>query len=211
MSTTLRSSGVRNKSNVFGYASRNAVLRREGCRECSGSIEAPGAHGILTDMAWEFSRAFEEHHPDRARIDQERAHIIRPEWRMRGTQWTSGVLNETSPLPYHYDQNNLPTWNAMFTMRRGTRGGHLHIPQYRQVLACRDGDLLFMPAYETLHGVTPIRRKDPDGYRYTGVYYTVARMAQCLDVETEMQQARVTRSEREDTLIERQRESGLMA
>jgi hypothetical protein len=211
MSTTLRSSGLRNLSNAFGYISRNAVLRREGCRSCSGSIEAPDAHQALVDAAATFSAMFAEVFPSRAQADQELAGAaILPEWRMAGTQWTSGVLNETSSLPYHRDANNLPTWNAMVVMRRGTRGGHFDIPEYGQTLACRDGDVVLMPAYKTLHGVTPIRKVDPDGYRYIAVYYSVARMRACLSFEEETAFARATRSEREDTLLERQRESGMM-
>ena len=210
MTITLRSNGVRNRSSTFGFTSRNAVLRREGCRSCNSATTAPEQHAALVAAAATFQAMLAEHLPERSAEDVATAGAIRPEWRMAGTQWTSGVLNETSPLPYHYDANNLPTWNAMSCIRRGTRGGHLHFPELNTVLPCRDGDVVFMPAYSTLHGVTPIRLSDRDGYRFTAVYYTVARMAQCLSPDEETALARVTRSEREDTLLERQRASGLL-
>ena len=211
MTTTLRATGTRNRSAVFGFASRNAVLRREGCRECGGSIDSPGPHSVLTDAAHVFSEMLQEFYPERSASDRLIVDSqVLPEWHMAGSQWTSGVLNETSQLPYHYDANNLPTWNAMVVIRRGTRGGHFSVPEYGVVLDCQDGDVVFMPAYKTLHGVTPIRKVDDDGYRYTAVYYSVARMRECLHPDEEMAQARFARSEREDGLLERQRNSGLM-
>ena len=210
MTTTLRSNGVRNRSSTFGFTSRNAVLRREGCRECNSAYEAPEQHAALVAAAATLAGMLEAELPERAASDRHVASAIRPEWHLAGTQWTSGVLNETSPLPYHYDANNLPTWNAMTVVRRGTRGGRLHFPQLDTVLPCRDGDVVFMPAYNVLHGVTPIKLADPDGYRFTAVYYTVSRMQQCLSPEEETAHARVVRSEREDTLLDRQRASGLL-
>ena len=210
MTTTLRSNGVHNRSSTFGFSSRNAVLRREGCRECNSATEAPEAHAALTGAAPRLAAMLEAEMPDLVKGDRDTASAILPEWRMHGTQWTSGVLNETSPLPYHYDANNLPTWNAMVVMRRATRGGHFHIPEYDVTLPCRDGDVCFFPAYHLLHGVTPIRLVEGDGYRYTAVYYTVRRMQECLPWEEELAHGRATRSTREDTLLERQRASGLL-
>ena len=210
MSTTLRSSGLRNVSAVFGYAARNQVLRREGCRMCGGATAAPAAHAMILGAAVSLSAMFHGEHPFRSADDREQAARIRPEWRMGGTQWTSGVLNETSALPYHTDANNMPTWNAMIVARRGTRGGHFHVPEYGLTMPCRDGDVIFMPAYRLVHGVTPITKVDEDGYRYSAVFYTVSRMKDCQEPDAELAQGQRARSEREDTLLERQRESGLL-
>lgn len=210
MSTTLRSSGMRNRSSVFGYTARNSVLRREGCRACGAATEAPELHDVIVGAAPVLSQMLAEANPAVTQAAAEAAARIRPEWRMAGTQWTSGVLNQTSALPYHTDANNAPAWNAMVVLRRGTRGGYFHIPAYGLTLPCRDGDVCFFPAYRVLHGVTPIRKVDTDGYRYSAVYYTVARMRECLSPEEELAYGRRARTEREDTLLERQRESGLL-
>lgn len=210
MSTTLRSTGVRNVSSVFGYAARNQVLRREGCRVCGGAADAPREHQTIMAAAVDFSDLLHEHYVERSTADRRYAAQVLPEWRMGGTQWTSGVLNETSALPYHTDANNMPTWNAMVVARRGTRGGHFHVPEYGLVLPCRDGDVCFFPAYRLIHGVTPIRKVAEDGYRYSAVYYSVSRMRDCLPADEELAQGRVARSEREDTLLEHQRASGLL-
>lgn len=212
MTTTLRSSGLRNRSSVFGFAARNSVLRREGCRECGSSGEAPERHDAIAGAAATFAAMLAEARPEEtAREVAWSEEHVRPEWRMGGTQWTSGVLNETSALPYHTDANNAPSWNAMVVVRRGTRGGHFHVPEYNLTLPCRDGDVCFFPAYRVLHGVTPIRQVQEDGYRYSAVYYVVRRMTECLSPEEELAYGRATRSAREDTLLARQRESGLLA
>lgn len=135
---------------------------------------------------------------------------ISPDWLITGTPWTSGVLNETSAMPYHVDGNNLRAWSAMIVARRGITGGHLHIPEYDLTVECRDGDVIWFPGWQLMHGVTPITRRTPDGYRYTAVFYTVRGIAACLDPVEELARARAARSAREDRLMDHQTSAGLM-
>jgi hypothetical protein len=115
-----------------------------------------------------------------------------------------------SPLPYHYDANNLDAWSAMPVIRRGVRGGHLHVPEYGQVIACRDGDTVYFAGYNLMHGVTPLRRQDTDGYRLSAVYYAVRDLTRCLPPAEEFQQAQQKRVQREEGLLDRQRAAGLL-
>lgn len=199
MDTTVRSLGVRNRSRVFGYGARHVVMQRNGCRECSGGQDAPEAHARITAAALVLRSMMRDALPEVAARDEARATAVRDDWRMRGTQWTSGVLNHTSPLPYHYDRNNLePVWSAMIVARRGVRGGYLHVPELDLTVECRDGDVVFFPGWQFVHGVTPLHKTARDGYRFTAVYYAVAGMTACLDPEAEMAQARQARTAREE-------------
>ena len=211
MSTTKRTAGIRNVSAVFGYVSRRVHMKREGCRACGGAGEAPGAHQAIMDAGQWLTAELGDLCPDVYAADQRTAEPIHPEWRIPGTHWTSGVLNDTSPLPYHYDRNNLPTWSAMIVARRDVEGGHLHIPELNLTIPCRDRDVVYFPGWNYVHGVTPMRRTRPDGYRYTAVFYTVAGMQTCLPPAEETARARQHRSHREDTLLARQAENGLRA
>jgi hypothetical protein len=123
---------------------------------------------------------------------------VADEWRIsERSLWTSGVVNKTSTLPYHYDGNNFDMWSAMPVIRRGIRGGYLSIPEYDAVIECRDGWVLFFPGYRLLHGVTPISHVTKDAYRYTVVYYCLRGMKDCFSYAVEQKEARKRRTERE--------------
>lgn len=210
MSTTKRAIGIRNRSAVFGNVSRRVHMKREGCRACGGASTAPGPHHAILEAGANIFGQLRPDHEQAARDETLATNKIPADWRIPDTPWTSGVLNESSPLPYHYDRNNLPTWSAMIVARRNVDGGHLHIPEYDLVVECRDGDIVWFPGWHYVHGVTPLRLTKPDGYRYTAVYYTVRGMGDCLPAAEELRRARTGRSAREDVMLTRQAAEGLL-
>lgn len=177
MGTTFRAAGIRNTSAVFGSLRRSGIMHRTAAQSCAGSIVAPEAHAVLAGAASALAARFAALAPDLAAHDRgvvnERVH---PDWMMGESWWTSGVLNRSSALAYHYDRNNHPVWNCMVVVRRHTLGGHLHVPRVGLVLPCADGDVAWFPAWTELHGVTPITARRRDGYRYSAVYYSVRGM-----------------------------------
>lgn len=204
-----RIGGSRTDTTPFGFAAAQPLLRRVSCRPCGGAAVAPTPHAMICDAATALDATFTALYPERAHADHARAiDAILPDWFLGESHWTSGVLNYNSPIGYHRDANNLPCWSAMVCVRRGMRGGHLHLPEYAITLPCRDGDVLYFPGYDILHAVTPLRRNAPDAYRLTAVYYTVARMAGCGPADDQLALAQARRTASEDTLIERQRASG---
>lgn len=209
--TTVRAGGIRNKSRTFGFTSRNAMMQRNVCRACGGSIEAPGEHAVLCEAAGPLFALLDSLEPNVAQAARDAVlPNVLPEWRMHpDAPWTSGVLNFTSPLPYHFDGNNFDAWSAMVVLRRNVEGGHLSIPEYGLVAGCRDGDVVYFNGSSLLHGVTPMRLTKRDGYRLTAVYYPVRKMAKCLPGGEELAHGRSSRSAAEDNLIERQTRSGL--
>lgn len=207
MSTVTRAAGTHNNSRTFGYLARKTYLKRESCRPCEGATVSPREHVIICEAATALTAHLLEVLPERDH-DRIRGEDISPDWRIGGW-WTSGVVNYDSPLPYHYDANNYPCWSAMPVVRRGITGGYLHIPAYDIVAPCRDGDVVYFPGYELMHGVTPMHRSH-GGYRISAVYYTVAAMRHCADADEELRRGQVARSDRETGLLERQRGNGLL-
>jgi hypothetical protein len=202
-STTYRASGIRNDSQVFGYVGRRAVLKREGCRACSAADDAPEAHAVLCEAAAHLAEQFAALHPDQAARDRAQAAAVHDDWKLAGSPWTSGVLNKTSALGYHFDRNNFPgSWSAMICLRRGVDGGHLHLPKYDVVIPCLDGQVVYFPGSLLMHGVTPFTVSRIDGYRFTAVYYSVAGMAHCLPAADELGAAQAARTAREDRIAE---------
>jgi len=190
-------SGRRNASRVFGWSPRRPVQRREACNSTSFAKEQPTEQAVLDAWAVRLLDQLRELDPTVADRDEETMREVLPEWRMAGTTWTSGVVNQNSQLPYHRDGFNFPTWSAMPVLRRGVEGGHLHLPEYDLTIACRDGWGVFFCGQQLVHGVTPMRRTADDGYRYSIVYYALRGMKDCHTYAEETAHARRRRTERE--------------
>lgn len=199
MGTTLRAgAGLRNKSRTFGMAPRKPVLWREGCAPTSLARDDPQAMAVLAQYAGQMRDTLNRHLPDQVAQGKRAVADVLPEWRLaEDALWTSGVINDTSTLPYHRDRFNFDAWSAMPVVRRGTRGGYLHVPEYDLVVPCRDGWALFWSGFQLVHGVTPIRKVEPDGYRFSVVYYALRGMKDCLTAALETKYANARRTERE--------------
>lgn len=208
MGITTRSIGTYNASRTFGKSSKRVVLQREGCRDTSLSMEYPEQHQVLVDTAELLKEELERYVPGQVAKDFEATSEISDEWRMApGALWTSGVINYSSALPYHKDRNNFPAWSAMPVIRRGVRGGYLHIPAYDITLGCQDGTVAYFPGYLVTHGVTPMKRVKPDGYRYSIVYYALRGMKDCATAAMETAAARKRRTAREELMAEKARQA----
>lgn len=198
-SDTLRgASGLRNESRTFGYAPRKPVLRREGCGATVLATEQPEAHATVANLSGPLNELLASLLPDKS--DELEHTPVDPDWRIGHGPWTSGVINKTSALPYHRDGANFDAWSAMPALRRGTRGGHLHIPEYGFTLPVLDSHTLFFNGYRIVHGVTPIEATMGDGYRITIVFYCLRGMKDCHTYAEETRYARAKRTERERKL-----------
>lgn len=202
-STTLRASGTRNNSRVFGFTNRSAVLQREACTPTSLAWESPEAQMTLNDTADILASYLREVLPEVFEHDYQEIQQVLPEWRMtEDALWTSGVINQSSALPYHRDGSNFDTWSAMPVIRRGMDGGNLHMPEWDITINCRDGWALWFNGYAAVHGVTPLKARTKDGYRYSIVFYAKRGMKDCHTYAVEVGEARKRRAEREAGMLD---------
>jgi hypothetical protein len=199
-----RQNNYRSKSRTFGYAPRRPVTRRESCALTLLGVENPDVERLLESYADQFSRALLEIDPEIIPRDTATLGEVLPDWRIGGEKlWTSGVINDTAALPYHRDGFNFPTWSAMPVLRRGVRGGHLSIPEYGLVLPCMDSTVVYFPGKLYVHGVTPMTKATPDGYRFSIVYYALQGMKNCREAAEEAAYGRRRRTEREAEMASR--------
>jgi hypothetical protein len=206
--TTLRASGTKNASRTFGMTDRSVVLKREACTPTSLSWEAPDAQMILNDTAVVLGGYLRDQLPEVFENDMKILEQILPEWRMtEDSLWTSGVINQSSALPYHRDGSNFDTWSAMPVIRRGMDGGDLHMPEWDITINCRDGWALWFNGHAHVHGVTPMKTRSKDGYRYSIVFYAKRGMKDCHTYALEIGEARARRQEREYTMTDTSVES----
>lgn len=209
-STTLRASGTRNASRTFGFTNRSAVLQREACTPTSLAWESPDAQMTLNTTAEVLGDYLKQELPEVFLHDKAEVEQVLPEWRMtEDALWTSGVINQASALPYHRDGSNFDTWSAMPVVRRGMDGGHLHMPEYGITINCRDGWALWFNGYAYVHGVTPMKARAKDGYRYSIVFYAKRGMKDCHTYAVEVGEARKRRQGREEGMTDTSIESAM--
>lgn len=211
-SGVVRAGGMRSKSSTFGFSAPSAVMQRLAPSAASWAWQHPDSHTAVCDFAAQAQTLLTQHGPPNAIGGNAEARTtLHPDWRIADTAWTSGIVNDTAGLYYHYDRNNIPgTWSAMIVVRAGTRGGHLHIADYDLTLPCRDGDVVFFPGMDLMHGVTPITTSLKGGYRFTAVYYSVKRFQNIPGATQALDAAQTRRSALEDDLLARQREQGMI-
>ena len=202
-----RANNYRSRSRTFGYAPRRPVIWREACAMATLGRDMPEIERTLERYADQFADMLGAIDPELVEHGQRtlaEANVLE-EWRLGEAKlWTSGVVNDTAQLPYHRDGFNFPVWSAMPVVRRGTRGGHLHIPEYNVVLPCADSTVTFFGGYRWVHGVTPITRLEGKaGYRISAVYYALRGMKNCREAAEEAAFGRRQRTEREAEMAKR--------
>lgn len=200
-----RNTTYRSRSRTFGYAVARVVTRRESCSLTALSRDQPEVEAVLDAYADQFSTMLKEIDPEIITRDQATLGEILPEWRIGEAKlWTSGVVNDTAALPYHRDGFNFSTWSAMPVLRRGVRGGYLHLPEFGVALACADSTVTLFPGKRWVHGVTPLQRvRADDGYRISIVYYALRGMKDCRTAAEETRKAQTARTEREAAMAKR--------
>jgi hypothetical protein len=193
--------GYRSKTFTFGTSPRKPTMQRESCMQTPLARDRPELHAVLSHWGSRLQAELAHVLPDAVAESQAVAAEILPEWRLNeSTLWTSGVVNDTVAMPYHTDTGNFDVWSAMPVMRRGVRGGFLHLAEYGAVLECRDSWGSFFPGHRLVHGVTPIRKVAADGYRLSVVYYALRGMKDCATIALETARAREKRTEREHAM-----------
>ncbi len=192
-----RTGGLVTTSKTFGWHPR-VTLRRDFCTAAHFAAEQPVEHGIVCAAAIQVAEYYRVVNPtlyaEHAAQSAEKA----SRYRLRGTPFTSGIVNENNPLKYHLDSGNYPgVWSGMVAVRHRATGGHLCLPEYGVGLEVRHGSLTLFDGQGVVHGVTPIRLQDEESRRYTAVYYSLRGLWKCLPPEEELARIRRLRTERE--------------
>lgn len=202
-----RSKNYRSYSRTFGYSPRRPVAGRDGCHLTRFYRDFPHVAALLERYADQFSGWLDAVDPAIVLAGQAVLGDVLRDWRLGDAGlWTSGVINDTAQLPYHRDGFNFPTWSAMPVVRRGTRGGYLHLPEYNLVVPCADATVTYFEGHRLVHGVTPISRTmRGEGYRMSVVYYALRGMKDCRTHAEETAYGRTRRTQREAEMADRLR------
>lgn len=193
-----RSGGLPTNSRIFGNSPR-ITFRKDFCAATKLSYENPEAHHEICKGAKIVDELYKKHNPD---LHQKHSALslekVKPEWRLEETGFTSGIINKNNQLRYHFDTGNFKdVWSAMLVFKHQIEGGKLMVPEYDICFELRDHTCLMFDGQGLLHGVTPIRKKTPDAYRYSIVYYSLRQMWNCLAPSDELIRIKKLKTQRE--------------
>jgi hypothetical protein len=187
-----KSNAMKPTAVTFGYMPRLEIrVATKACRIASLYSKNKSMHDLLVAWTGAVTRFYSELAPEAAEAHlKETTERVRSEYRIPKSMFTSGIVNKSSQLPYHYDSGNFKgAWSAMLGLTKGIHGGHLVIPEYDIALAITDGSLSFFDGQSRLHGVSPFRRKWDDAERYTIVWYSLEKLWRCLSNREEIANA----------------------
>lgn len=190
MSKNRRTQGLVTQSRIFGYTPREPI-RKNWCSSVLMAREQPKEHAIVCQFATVLADYYKTYAPE---IYSEHLKIVKkviPQWKIKDSPFTSGIINKNNPLKYHHDSGNFKdVYSNMVGFKKGVEGGHLAMPEYDIGLAIADGSITFFDGQSILHGVTPIEYTTEDAYRFTIVYYSLKGMWKCLPIDEEIARIR---------------------
>jgi hypothetical protein len=194
---TARTAGMKTESRIFGYAPRVAV-RNDYCHATSLAVESPSVHAHICALGKGVDALYARFNPGLHEEHATQVAKVLPEWRIRDSVFTSGIINQNNILPYHHDAGNFTNvWSNMLVFKSRVEGGHLVVPEYDCAFEVADHTLLMFDGQRLLHGVTPMQKLSPKGFRYSIVYYALKEMWACLPPDEERARIQQTRQTRE--------------
>ncbi len=197
---TTRTSGLKTRSAIFGYSPR-VVMRKDFCSATAMARNFPKQQHVICTFAKELIKLYEQYFPETLSKHYEVTKgKIDDDWTLKGTPFTSGIVNKNNPLKYHHDAGNFKNvLSNMIVLKRGVQGGRLACPEFDIKFECDDNHVVIFDGAQILHGVTPIIKPEGDEncYRYSTVYYSLEQMWNCENVNEEVKRIRKVKKERE--------------
>tara|TARA_R110000824_G_scaffold110918_4_gene259133 strand:- start:7935 stop:8768 length:834 start_codon:yes stop_codon:yes gene_type:complete len=173
---------------IFGYQPR-INMRNMPCNVAALGLQHPQMHQFLCEWTEVVTQIYNELAPVAAKAHKEKTdELIESRFHLADSMFTSGIVNKTSQMPYHFDRGNfVGAWSAMLGLKKWIDGGFLVIPEYDLALEISDGSMTLFDGQSRLHGVSPIKKLNDGGERYTIVWYSLEKMWECLTTEQEIQ------------------------
>jgi hypothetical protein len=196
---TIRGSGIGVSDISLGFQPRVPSRGRENCRPCKLQTSNPEANELINNLALQGEMAMKQEAPEihakqRKWIDEN----VLPDWQIKGSIFTGGVINKNNPMAYHKDRGNAENgWSAMYVLKNKMSGADLNVIDFDARIYLPDNSLLLFHGAEYMHGVTAMQPNSPDAYRYSIVFYPIESMKNCLLPKEEGRRAQIKRTERE--------------
>lgn len=199
-----RLSGMHVAHRVFGFTPPQPMRKRYGCSRSRFDTDYPEATELVAKFTIMAEWVFRTFAPDvHRRTGEVVRDVIARDWRIEGTLWSSGIINNTAALPMHMDSGNVPgSWSAMLGVRQACAGGLLYLADYDCYFTIPHGSITIFDGQSVTHGVTPLSPLSHDAFRYTLVAYAKNSMKSCAPCrEDEGRRAALAATAAEDARI----------
>lgn len=193
-----RQKGLIGNSRVFGYSPRIAI-KRDFCSTSLMASEHQLAHEMVCDLGKHISDYYKKYCPDMFDFHDDKSKIIKDEWKIQGTPFSSGIINKNNALKYHLDTGNIrDVYSNMLCFRKNITGGHLVLPEFNLALEIANRSVVFFDGQDIIHGVSHFNMKTLNAYRFTIVYYTLHQMWRCQTITEELIRTRDLKKQKEE-------------
>lgn len=196
--TGKRTQGLKSTSKIVGYSPRSEI-RGEFCSAVKMALSQPKHHAYIASLAGKYSKLYQELLPDvyQKHLEEVKSKVL-SNWIIKGSPFTSGIINKTNPLKYHLDRGNFRgVFSCMVVINRDINGGDLVLPEYDLRVKFAPMSLFFFDGQSVLHGVAPIEKYHENANRFSIVFYSLKRMCECLSPKDELNRIREKKTERE--------------
>lgn len=196
--TNKRSGGLVSTSRIFGFDPRTGI-RKPFCSSTRLAMKNPKEHRAIVGFGERIAEIYKQYLPGVYTSHEQIANEkIKQEWKIRGTPFTSGIINKNNQLNYHFDSGNFNNvYSNMIVFKSNSSGGYLSIPEFGIGLQCGDNTLVMFDGQKIMHGVTPIKMFTSKAYRYSIVYYTLKSFWKCEELNDELALVRNRRMRQE--------------
>lgn len=194
--TSTRTGGLVTTSRIFGTNPRLERRQRAYCTMASIARTQPAENAIVCGIAPVISARYRLRTPDVFRAhEQVVGERVKPEWRMPGSVFTSGIINNRNALHYHFDAGNFENvLSCMLVLRKNMTGGWFCVPEYGVRFMFHDRSVLMFDGQKILHGVTAMQPSGEPSYRFSIVFYSLKGAWRCMTMDEELANARQAES-----------------
>lgn len=197
-----RSNGMKTTSRTIGYLPRNSY-RRDYCSVSKLAVDQPKEHDVVCELAEIADNVYKKYFETKHKYHRELDNKVLPELHIENTVFTSGIINKSSSLGYHYDKGNFKNvLSAMITLKRDISGGYLVLPEYELAIECANDSILLFDGQNMIHGVNNICKQNENSQRYTIVFYSMFGMWECLPIEQELDRVKILETQHEIEKVE---------
>lgn len=195
-----RTGGLSTQSAVYGGLPRIAV-RGAACRLTYNTLKHHGLHTKVAAFSHFLSGIYARYLPEEyERNNQLIQGNVEPDYILgdETTPFTTANFNINHAIRYHTDTGNFRgVYSNVLILKKGVVGGFLACPEFDLAFEQGDGALAIFDGQAILHGVTPIKKTHPAGYRCSTVFYALETMKHCYPFQQELEHVRSWRTNAE--------------
>jgi hypothetical protein len=181
-----------NLSIQFGFKPQRPVFQHP-ASACQLNLIHPTEYKRLADLGVEMMNLYKQYNIENYTRQAELLNQIGDHWKIPGTFFTQGIINDSVNFAYHYDRGNIKAcWSCMAVFKEEVSGGELIIPAINSSLLVEDNTYVLFDGQSLLHGVAPIKKRTKFGRRFSIVYYAIESMKNCGTYEEEIKKMRKT-------------------